>query len=97
LPHFLQFGLFASQSTAYFFEPVIVAISNLLKVVELQHVGIVGAIVIVLFGSNNQPLVLVVGSNCALQCHPGVPVGQIIPIVALFCCAGNNPFEGRNR
>ncbi len=59
---------------ACFHELVNEAISNLLKVFELKHVGMVGAIAIVLFRSNNQPLVLVVGSNCMLQCHPGVPV-----------------------
>ncbi len=97
LPHFLQFGLLVSQCTACFLELVDKAILNLLKVVELKHVGMVGAIVIVLFGSNNQPSALVVGSNCMLQCHPGVPVGQMIPLVTLFCCAGNDPFEGRNQ
>jgi hypothetical protein len=56
----------------------------------------VGAILGVLFGNNNQPLALLVGSNCVLKCLPGVPIGTTIPLVALFCCSGDGSFQCRN-
>jgi hypothetical protein len=63
LLHFLQFGLLVSQRMTCFLELVDEAISNLLKVVELKHVGMVDAIVIAIIRSNNQPSALVVGST----------------------------------
>ena len=61
---------------------------------QLDHDGRVSNLWHILFGSNNQPLTLLVGSNCVLQCFP-CPLVWLVPHIPLFwvCCDDDDLFQ----